>query len=176
MIGRFTRLFRKNGRNRNSGGTALGWLLTVAVAVALINVGCLLWFGNSRAVVPDNNPATVTQLELIDDIEGNEGRAAEWRDDDYDRAGPLQAQMIVRGNGNQDDNRESSFFLRRHAGPVINTECKDSASSFNERRTVAAYRDFGHLKVMPAASFISENSFSAFAERLPMYCGRPFYM
>ena len=131
LIGQVFRIFQKNRRDCRGVGTALGWLLVTAVAFALISVGSLIWIDNSVAVIPDNDPTTFVQLELIDGIEGNEDGSAEWQDDDHDWKDPLHGQMVVRGNGDRDDNKEESYFLRRYVGQVIKPEYKECASSFD---------------------------------------------
>ncbi|MDL2260253.1 hypothetical protein LJB99_05200, partial [Deltaproteobacteria bacterium OttesenSCG-928-K17] len=79
-------------------------------------------------------------------------------DPDGDGVIPLAGGYLIRGNGNQDDNREEAFFFQSPAGimaampPII-----QAATNFRERRIVAAYKDFGHLKVMPAADAANSN-------------------
>lgn len=128
----------------------MGWLLVTAVASALIFVGSLLWFGNCRAVIPDFERTTSVQLELIDDVEGNEGGDLEIQAADHDRANPLKSQMIVRGSGDQDDNRERPFVFRRVDSEILAITWRPAVTAFADRRTAVAYWNLGRLKVMPA--------------------------
>ena len=122
--------------------------------MAVINVGCYVWINNSVAVIPDNDPATVVLLELYDGYDHGPGDPS---DDIYTSPRPLgeagsRAQSVVRGNGNQDDNRVERYFYQRIASAMLAPKAVKPASTFNLRYTAVALKDFGHLKVMPVES------------------------
>jgi len=130
---------------RKPGG--LGWFLLVAVlSLALIWVGCLVWIDNSLAIIPDNDPRTSFLLEG--------GSAARAKPAQLHQAGPVSdsggGALVVRGNGDRDDNREEAFYFQAAAGLRVPAEYRSAVSGFKQLRTAVAYKDFGHLKIMVA--------------------------
>ena len=124
-------------------------------------MGSLFWAGNSWALITDADPNTKTQIDLL--LNGRLERGAQPElDQDGNGVIPIAGGMLVHGNGDQDDNRDDPVPLRRVGGGlVIQPYALKAATNFNERRTALAYKDFGHLKVMPAADFsvVSPNGF-----------------
>lgn len=90
-------------------------------------------------------------LPLKDGLDHDELKAS-----DVDGNGiiPLADGILIRSNGDQEDNKEEIFIFISLAGRMIKVQVLKAISSFLERRTVTAYRDFGRLKVMPAIDFI----------------------
>ncbi len=124
-------------------------LVVLSVIMALIAAGGLTWLDNSRAYIPFGHPGV--KLELTAVIGPGLGSA----DDNLYEAGKRPdshpGALLVRGNGGLDDNREQSFQIRLSAGELGVDSPPAPVSGFAERRTVRAYKDFGHLRVMPAA-------------------------
>ena len=58
--------------------------------------------------------------------------------------------LVVRGNGDRDDNREESFYFQAAARLRVPAEYRSAVSGFNQCRTAVAYKDLGHLKIMSA--------------------------
>ena len=125
--------------------------LALCAAWVMVQTGAWFWVDGFRALRPDHDPATALHLEQVYD-ENTGGY------DDSVEAGleggviPIEGGFIIYGNGDLDDNREKPFVLKRWAGVTVPPRATPAAvSSFGERRTTAGYKDFGHLKVMPAA-------------------------
>lgn len=181
---------------RKPGGPSLV-LLVLILSLALIWVGCLVWIDNSIAIIPDNDPATFVSPQAIKGFGSVDGRHHTIQSDVRDfNSG--SAQRVVRGNGDQDDNREEYFSLipltgtlgqsglwsvtanynqsrqTFSAAPVskVRTEPKPQPrpSGFVQRRTVVAYKDFGHLKVMSAEGGNSDIFTSVFISKEGHLC------
>jgi hypothetical protein len=123
-------------------------LLVTALSLTLIWMGCLIWMNNSLALIPDNDPRTNINIEMM--VGFDSGKADhQWHQAGHspDSSGGV---LCARGNGNRDDNRERSFVFQPPLGEEIVLAPINVETGFDQRRTVAAYKDFGHLKVMPA--------------------------
>lgn len=150
-------------------------VMALVLACALVWVGGLVWVGNAVAVIPDSDPTTFVALEQIDGLDN--GGPADHNLYDDDQVPDTLDGLFVLGNGGQDDNREKPFQLRPAFGRNVAAKATAAVSSYHERRTARAYKDFGHLKVM-SANDAASNSF-AFASlmitpRPPVYYGWPF--
>lgn len=138
-------------------------LLVLCLVAALIFTGSVIWIGNDLALIPDNDPRTRFTLETLDGPASKrkppqfhcEGRA----DDSGGRT------MMVRGNGDQDDNREEAFLIKPWAAETVAPPAASSADNFKERRTAVSYKDFGHLKVMSAEGGNSDIFTSVFIHK-----------
>lgn len=130
------------------------------MCLSLVKMGVIFWVGNTWALIPDNDPTTPTQVSMLFDGRLHNSHQAEL-DKDGDGVIPIAGGMLVRGNGDQDDNKEDPIQLRRVSVTVVQPYITKAATNFRDRRTVVAYKDFGHLKVMPAADFsvVSQNGF-----------------
>ena len=150
--------------------------LVALLCLSLVKMGGMFWVNNTWAVVPDSDPTTVTQISMLLGGGLYDGQETEL-DEDGDGVIPIAGGVLVRGNGNQDDNREEAVPLRRLTGVLIEPHTSKSVTNFNDRRTVVAYKDFGHLKVMPAAdsSIINLEGHDTIKGRL-MCCGRPLLL
>ena len=144
MISRVNKISSKN-RHSQSGGTAFGWFLVVVIAFALIFVGSLIWINNSVAIIPDNDPLTFIRLEIIAAAE------PQFQAADHDWEDLAENQIVVRGNGDRDDNREQPFVLSLVEFDIVPIIPIPATISFADSRMVVAYWKFGHLKIMPAA-------------------------
>jgi len=126
--------------------------LVVFLCCSLVMMGTLFWIDNSWALILDNDPLTVA--EISDYFDGNPGLQ-----DDDDGVVPIAGGILIRGNGDQDDNKEEIFQLDRRFEWVVYFKMYTALNSFVERHITRSYKDFGHLKVMPAggdiAGFIS---------------------
>lgn len=136
-------------------------VVVMVTACALIQVGCLVWIDNCVAVIPDDDPRTVVTVQLFKGFESGRVRASQIKAVDQD-VDSFSAQALVHGNGDQDDNREESFFFKPRAAVTIRLECRSAVSSFNQRRTAVAYKDFGHLKIMSAGGDIANTLLKSF--------------
>ena len=156
-------MFARNSSYRRPWRNRLRFSLVAVLVMAMINVGCYVWINNSVAVIPDADPATMVLLEMYDDFDHGPGDPS---DDVYTSPRPdgagSRAQAVVRGNGARGDNRAEVYSYRRGASSTLPPKNMKSASTFNERYTAVALRDFGHLKVMPAGDGVSNNGFQSF--------------
>ena len=146
------------------------------MCLSLVKMGVIFWVGNTWALIPDNDPTTPTQVSMLFDGRLHNSHQAEL-DKDGDGVIPIAGGMLVRGNGDQDDNKEDPIQLRRVSVTVVQPYITKAATNFRDRRTVVAYKDFGHLKVMPAAdsSIINLEGHDTIKGR-PMCCGRPLLL
>jgi len=122
--------------------------LVAFLCLSLVSTGCLFWVDNSWAYVRGGESESLVQVDLLDG--GLDYDEIQEFDPDGDGIIPVAGGYLIRGNGDRDDNREEPFVLSRLAGEIVRPRTFKAVTSFGERRTVAAYKDFGHLKVMPA--------------------------
>jgi hypothetical protein len=155
---------------------SLLWLAVLGLSCSLISMGGLIWVDNSWALIPDGDPATSFDRSIFDIMAGQ----ADCSDLDPDGDGqiPLTGGKLVKGNGDQDDNREEYFIFMPLAvvsgrgglwsvsanhhqnrqvpfvSPVSKAgtepKLKPGPSGLTHCRITVAYKDFGHLKVMSA--------------------------
>lgn len=85
-------------------------------------------------------------------------------------------QKVIRGNGDQDDNRAKSYFYCRASFTAIQPpKAIKSYSAFNERRTAIAYKDFGRLKVIPTRTAMLNYRFCLQATHMLFVGGLYFF-
>lgn len=149
------------------------WLqiaLVMLLCLSLGLMGTLFWVDNSWALIADSDPATQVQLSLLLRVDFGD-LPDQLADEDGDGVLPIAGGFLVRGNGDQDDNREEAFFPQRPVGALSPPPAfRAAVDSFGERRTVAAYMDFGHLKVMPAAeALIFNDEYFSKPKAAPLY-------
>ncbi|UQZ88847.1 hypothetical protein C4J81_06390 [Deltaproteobacteria bacterium Smac51] len=113
-------------------------------------MGTLFWIDNSWALIFDDDPYTQINISSYYDLDGNDDSRAELEADD-DGIVPVTGGILVQGNGDQDDNRDEPFSITKRPSRVVSVKSTSIYSDFRERRMVKAYRDFGHLKVMPGS-------------------------
>ena len=135
-------------------------MLVALLCCSLVAMGTLFWVDNSWALILDSDSATVVNIEpfLDDCVDGLPGIE---EDEAEDGVIPIAGGYLISGNGDRDDNKGEEFTIVRRCSGVVTTENRPAFSTFNERRTVAAYKDFGHLKVMPLASDISSTQITS---------------
>lgn len=148
-------------------------------------MGSLFWVDNDWALIrvgPDGTliqggPATALAQPSLFDLPlagGLDHDEIQKLDPDGDGVIPLAGGYLLRGNGDQDDNREDVFFFRRLVDiPVASSPHIQTVTNYGERRTALAYKDFGHLKVMPGADIVSifENNTFQILEGCPCIAG-----
>gem|GEM_PF-2707112 len=150
-------------------------LLEVFLCLSLVMTGSLFWINNSYAVIPDNDPTTMIDLgQLLGEGSGGGGPGGSVPSMlglSDDGVIPVAGGVLVSGNGDLDDNKEEPFILKDLCKEIIWRQTYAKAvASFRERRTVTAYKDFGHLKVIPAAWGYYFNTIEPFIDqRLPVY-------
>lgn len=122
----------------------LRFLLGAVLSCSLVMMCTVLLLDDTGALLSDSNLQAVAE-------------AGDWPDDDnlQDDDDDVGVMSIVhgirtRGNGDQDDNKEEGFSLCRLARQSILFKTQPALNSFMERRTARSYKDFGHLKAMPA--------------------------
>ena len=134
--------------------------LALCAAWVMIQTGAWFWVDGFRALRPDHGSDTMLNIEqAYDESTGSYDNSIE--------AGleggviPIEGGFIIYGNGDLDDNREKPFVLKRWVGVALLPQMPAGAvSNFEERRSTAAYKDFGHLKVMPVADGAAFNNYS----------------
>lgn len=122
----------------------VAWLI-ILVALSLVWNGCLIWIDNSIAVIPFTGP--VFHLDLTGNCpctDQGDGLCEMGRP-----PSPLAGALLLRGNGDLDDNRSEVFSYPSIFSRIKTDHPPAAVTDFDERQTTAAYRDFGHLKVMP---------------------------
>ena len=128
---------------------AVSLMLVLLVSCSLVSMGGMLWINNSWAFFPDDDPATKANISFSLD-----GQAGDDFDSKFDPDGdgqiPLAGGKLIKGNGDQDDNKEREFILCRRFDRVIEFKPHPTRNSFATRRVTMSYKDFGHLKVRPA--------------------------
>lgn len=135
----------------------------------LVMMGALFWVDNSWTLITDSDPATMTQMGLLLDG-GLDSGACQALDQDGDGVIPIAGGALIRGNGDRDDNKEEAYLIRRLPAVIVEPETGSMGSGFNDRRMVKAYKDFGHLKVMPEAEAAAVKLLGLFInQRLSVY-------
>ena len=173
------RLFTRSGMSNNCRRkpTSLCLLLVGFLCCSLIAMGTLFWVDNSWALITDHDPLTAVNIgPYLDDCVDEEPEIK--ADQDGDGVIPIAGGLLIRGNGDRDDNRGEEFKIVRCLSGSATTETTAAVSNFKERRTVAAYKDFGHLKVMPAGDGISNTASSPLlttAKGLPCIAGGLYF-
>lgn len=137
-------------------------------------MGTLFWVSNSWALIMDDDPATRVDLAAYLHAGLADGHI-QALDPGGDGRIPIAGGTLVRGNGDQDDNREERPLLHLVSAVVVPPRAAKAVSNFSERRTAVAYKDFGHLKIMPAGDNIDieKRNQASCDRRLPVYYGRP---
>lgn len=127
--------------------------LVALLCFSLVMMGALVWIDNSWALITDNDPATMTRLDLLQGG-GLDSLTCQALDQDGDGVIPFPGGYLIRGNGGLDDNKEEPFIVEGFSGIIIKPQPFKAVTNFRDRRTVVAYKDFGHLKLMPLAEAI----------------------
>ena len=147
----FQRVRHINSHMRNF----LRFSLVAVLCCSLVMMGTLFWVDNSWALIFDDDPQTMVEISaLLDDDLVDDSNLQ----DDDDGVIPITGGTLVRGNGDQDDNKDETFSLARQFGRVIDFKAHPALNRFEEQYTTRSYKDFGHLKVMPAGDGISQNN------------------
>ena len=148
----------------------LRYCLVAMVSFSLFLMGCWVWIDNRWAVIPSLTGEGQGSLDLdfIMDLLGVPGDPMSQDLMDPVKAAARDAALpLVAGNGDGDDNRREPFVARKRIGQQERLKKSIATTTWHERRTVAAYKDFGHLKVSPAgeASSIINSQLSASVPR-----------
>ena len=144
---RWVRHIRRHMRN------FLRFSLVAFLSCSLIMMGSLFWIDNSWALIFDDDPQTM--VDIVDYLDGDLDDDSGLQDDD-DGIVPITGGTLIRGNGDQDDNKEETFQLCRQVGRLIDYKTHSAMNGFEERYTTRSYKDFGHLKVMPVGDNIAD--------------------
>lgn len=130
------------------------WGVVLFISCSLVFMGGLIWIDNSWAIIPDDDPATSFDSSLLRDILDG-GDDLDERDADGDGQIPVPGGKLVRGNGDQDDNRQEPLRIVYRPGALIVQNHSPVPAKMWTHRTLKSYLDFGHLKVMPNGDFKS---------------------
>lgn len=122
--------------------------IVTLLCFALIMMGGLFWIDNSWALIGDNDPTTKVELSLYTGGCLGDNSHTELDQDDNGVI-PIAGGLLIYGNGDQDDNKNKAILIRTMAGAIVPLLPLRVVNSFTTHRLVAAYYDFGHLKVMP---------------------------
>ena len=134
--------------------------LAAILCFSLVMMGGLIWINNTWAIMPDDDPATsfdisaffgysIGQIDLSD------------LDPDGDGQIPLAGGKLLRGNGDQDDNKQDPIVIVYRLEALVETSFSDAPVLCQAGQMVKSYLDFGHLKVFPDVStsiIIKENT------------------
>lgn len=118
-------------------------------------MGGLMWVDNTWAYIGGGQTEDAIPLESL--LDGLDYEEIQQFDADGDGMIPLAGGVLLRCNGDQDDNKEERVIIQLLAGETVSPFFSKSATNYDERRTVTAYKDFGHLKVMPASDEVISN-------------------
>ncbi|UQZ88095.1 hypothetical protein C4J81_02260 [Deltaproteobacteria bacterium Smac51] len=120
----------------------------ILVSIAMIHSGSLIWIDNSTAFMAKKSSGAMCDYDLFADLPGD------LSDQELYQAGhtpeATKGLIIIRGNGNADDNREDADIHNLFITMTSPPKTMKSSGQFKNRRTVVSYIDFGCLKVMPA--------------------------
>jgi len=136
------------------------WLCIMVLSFSLILIGGLFWINNRWAFIPDNNPASSFNFSAIFDTLNGSGDLSAL-DPDGDGQIPLTGGKLVKGNGDQDDNKQEPVVIVYQPGTLIEPNFSDAPVLCQGGWTVKSYLGFGHLKVFPDAPvsiIINENA------------------
>lgn len=133
-------------------------LLVLTVAISVICMGGILWVNNSWAVVPDDDPSTYFDISVFfDDLDGKSDLPD--MDSDGDGQIPLAGGKLLKGNGDQDDNKHEPILLGINCGSIVDHPDSIFLRICSATNVVQSYVDFGHLKVMPADCQFRRNNY-----------------
>lgn len=143
------------------------WVVGLVISCSLISIGGLIWINNSWAVIPDEDPSTFFEISVIwDELDGNDDISA--LDPDGDGRIPVPGGTLLKGNGDQDDNKQEPMTIVYRPGALEAPNFSDAPLFCREDLAVKSYLGFGHLKIFPdAPTFISLKKCFLMAIRLP---------
>ena len=113
-------------------------------------MGRLIWIDNSWAVLPDGDPGTSFESSILFEALADK-IDCEDLDPDGDGQIPLTGGKLVKGNGDQDDNRSEPWRIVYRPGVLISRVYFSAPAKMRDHGVVKSYLDFGHLKVFPDA-------------------------
>lgn len=182
--------FRTGYRTKRLLRQSLLWLVVMGQSCSLILMGGLIWVNNTWAVLPDDDPATPFSVTVLyAAMTGAVDCSALGHDGDGQI--PIDGGKLLKGNGDQDDNREESFafpplaasgrmgwsvsanYNQSRQTPLVasvskvgtDQKLRPRPSGFIQRRLAATYKDFGHLKLMSAEGGNSDIFASVFIHK-----------
>lgn len=126
------------------------WLAVMVMSCSLISMGGLIWVDNSWAIFPDDDPSTSFDSSLLFGIMTGEVDCDDL-DPDGDGQIPLAGGTLLRGNGDQDDNKSDPLRLLVRTGAIVTPNHYYAPIKKWDYRATKSYLDFGHLKVFPDA-------------------------
>lgn len=121
------------------------------MSCSLVLMGGLIWIDNSWALFPDNDPATSFESSILFKITTGELDCDDL-DPDGDGQIPLAGGKLMKGNGDQDDNKPEPLRIVYRLGAIIPANRPSVPLKRWDCQAVRSYLDFGHLKVFPDAS------------------------
>ena len=126
----------------------------------------MIWIGNSWAVLPDGDPGTSLDSSILFEILSDK-IDCEDLDPDGDGQIPLAGGKLLRGNGDQDDNRSEPWRIVYRPGALISWVYFSAPAKMRDHGAVKSYLDFGHLKVFPEASvfFVIAEKFDYYGQK-----------
>lgn len=133
---------------KNTLRPGLNLLLILLVCCSLINFVGLIWVSDTWALVPDNDPDTVTVMPVPAAVE-RAGDLALALDPDGDGRVHLNGGTLILSGCFQAFINSGDGFIGHMACWVPQPKLNSTVPALNSPSFVKAYKDFGHLRIMP---------------------------
>jgi len=139
----------------------LSLLMVLFVSLSLISFGGLIQISDTWVLVHDNDPHTETDLSFLIEIENLDDLGSEL-DPDGDGRIPLNGGTLILTPGFQAKVEQTAPFVNRTVSWSLPSEFCPPSKTLHSHLSVKAYKDFGHLRIIPDDGVIKNTAYQAF--------------